>query len=111
MNETSLLTNLSLSLEENGSGTMSIGPGSSAAARTNSRLVSSFFRDSMRQNRPYQQPTSKLSVAKDSGKSSGNLAVSTPSTVNVNSSTEKMMQIEKNVEEQDTVLEYTSTIS
>ena len=109
MNETSLLTNLSLSLEENGSGTMSIGPGSSAAARTNSRLVSSFFRDSMRQNRPYQQPTSKLSVAKDSGKSSGILGVSTPNTVN--SSTEKMKQIENNVEEQDTVLEYTSTIS
>ena len=109
MNETSLLTNLSLSLEENGSGTMSIGPGSSAAARTNSRIVSSFFRDSMRQNRPYQQPTSKLSVAKDNGKSSGNLAVSTPSTVN--SSTENLIPIENNVEEQETVLEYTSTIS
>ena len=93
--------------EDNGSGTTSIGQGSSAAARTNSRLISSFFRDSVRQNRPYQ-PSSKLTVAKDSGKPIGT-AVSTRSTVN--NSTENLNPIEGVQEEQETVLEYTSTIS
>jgi len=47
--------------DENGSGTISVNAGgSSASARTNSRLISSFFRESMRHNNRLYQNSAKL---------------------------------------------------
>jgi hypothetical protein len=80
---------------------MSIG---SAAARTNARLLSSFFRDSMRQNRP----SSKMSATRESVKSNVKVVL-TESTVN--SSTEILKPIENKSEEEENVLEHPSTVS
>ena len=61
VNETNLLANLTSILDDNGTGSMSLPPGSS---RATSRLLSSFFRDSMRHGRVYQS-NSKLIANKD----------------------------------------------
>ena len=85
VNETNLLANLSSSLDESGS--LSIPSGTS---RTNSRLLSSFFRDTMRQNRIYQN-SAKSSSNKD-------LRVATATHLEQGSSTESFTDLPVNDE-------------
>jgi len=58
---TIIFCKIDFSFDENGSGTISVNAGgSSASARTNSRLISSFFRESMRHNNRLYQNSAKL---------------------------------------------------